>query len=121
MADQVKSFRVEDIDPRPTKPDSPGAMSTKWYDCAKCDAGYAGQSCTCAPKAADPVNRPAHYTQGKVECIDAIEASMSPEAFRGFCRGNAIKYLFRLGKKGPEAEDARKAQWYINRLVSTYA
>ena len=63
----------------------------------------------------DPVNNPTHY-QGVsgVECIDAIEAmGCGPE----FCRANAVKYLWRLGKKGQALEDAKKAQWYINRLV----
>lgn len=64
----------------------------------------------------DPVNHPVHY-QGKVETIDAIESALGTEGFAAYCRGNAIKYLSRLGKKGDAGEDARKAQWYINRLV----
>lgn len=62
----------------------------------------------------DPVNHPSHYTQGEIECIDALEAiGIGPD----FCRGNAIKYLWRIGLKGDPLEDARKAQWYVNRLV----
>lgn len=64
----------------------------------------------------DQVNHPPHYTQGKVECIDALEAiGIAPD----FCHGNAIKYLWRMGmKRGVSVlEDARKAQWYVNRLV----
>lgn len=64
---------------------------------------------------ADPVNSPAHYTQGGVECIDAIKAAMSAEAYKGFLRGNAIKYLWRYEHKGG-AESLAKAQWYIERL-----
>lgn len=71
-----------------------------------------------APPAHDPVNRPAHYTTGKVECIDALEAALGPDGFRGFCRGNALKYLWRSGKKGNVTEDLRKAIWYINREIS---
>jgi len=64
----------------------------------------------------DPVNHPAHYTQGGIECIDAIEASMSPEEFRGYLKGCNMKYLWRYRLKGG-VEDLRKAQWYLNRLI----
>lgn len=63
------------------------------------------------------VDHPAHY-QGKVEAIDAIESAMSPEAFQGFLHGNAMKYLCRLGKKGPPLEDGEKAAWYLARLIA---
>lgn len=71
-------------------------------------------------KARDEVNHPAHYTSGSVECIDALAAALGTEGFRGYCRGNIIKYLWRLGAKGDPATDARKAAWYANRLVQTY-
>lgn len=67
---------------------------------------------------ADPVNHPPHY-QGKIECIDAIESAMSPPEFWGMCRGNAIKYLYRMGKKGDALEDIKKARWYIDRLIQS--
>jgi hypothetical protein len=62
----------------------------------------------------DIVNKPPHYCQGGVECIEAIEAL---GIHREYVRANAIKYLWRLNDKGKSLEDARKAQWYINRLV----
>lgn len=61
----------------------------------------------------DAVNHPPHYA-GAIECIDAIESIGIGE---DFCRGNAIKYLWRLGKKDDALQDARKAQWYLNRLI----
>jgi hypothetical protein len=64
----------------------------------------------------DPVNHPAHYA-GKVETIDAIESALSAEGYQGYLRGNVLKYLSRMGKKGPALEDARKAQWYLGRLI----
>lgn len=67
--------------------------------------------------AADMVNHPPHY-QGKVECIDAIEAALGPDGFAAYCRGNAIKYSFRAGRKGPCAEDLAKAQWYLARATA---
>lgn len=62
------------------------------------------------------MNHPPHYTKGGVECIDAIESSMSPEEFRGYLKGNAMKYLWRYEEKGKPAEDLEKAQWYIAKL-----
>jgi len=64
----------------------------------------------------DPVNQPAHYTQGKVECIDAIESALSPEEFMGFLRGQVLKYTWRCRLKSSSLEDLRKAAWYNDRL-----
>jgi len=64
----------------------------------------------------DPVNHPSHYTQNGIECIEAIEASMSPEAFRGFAKGNVMKYVWRYEQKNG-LEDLRKAKWYLKLLI----
>ena len=66
----------------------------------------------------DPVNHPPHY-QGKVECIDAIEAALGDDGFVACCRGNAIKYIYRAGRKGDSVEDLRKAAWYLERAIKT--
>ena len=65
---------------------------------------------------ADPhVDHPAHYGGDTVyETIKVLEAWLTPEQFIGFCRGNAIKYLSRAGKKGDCAEDLRKAGFYTD-------
>lgn len=60
----------------------------------------------------DPVHAPSHYTDGGIETIDYLRAKLSPEAFVGFCQGNALKYLSRAGKKGSAAEDFAKAEVY---------
>lgn len=65
-----------------------------------------------------PVHHPAHYCRGGIECIDAIRASMSKEAFAGYCKGNAIKYLWRYEAKGG-VESLRKAQVYLGWLIDT--
>lgn len=62
----------------------------------------------------DMVNSPPHY-QGKVECIDAIESALGPVGFVAYCRGNAMKYTFRAGRKGDYSEDLAKAKWYLDR------
>jgi hypothetical protein len=59
---------------------------------------------------------PSHY-QGEVECIEAIKASMPTQQFLGYLKGNVQKYLWRYDRKNG-LEDLRKAQWYLNRLIS---
>ena len=65
----------------------------------------------------DPVEKPVHYAAGSVECIDAIEAQMTPEEFRGYLKGNVVKYLWRERKKGGK-ESLKKAKWYLNKLIN---
>jgi hypothetical protein len=64
----------------------------------------------------DDINRPAHYTQSGIECIEAIESALSPEEYRGFLKGQVLKYLWRANHKGSEIEDHLKAGWYLDRL-----
>lgn len=66
----------------------------------------------------DPVNRPAHYTAGRVECIDAIREALGDDAFVAYCRGTAIKYAWRSGRKANHAEDLRKGAWYLTKAAS---
>lgn len=67
----------------------------------------------------DMVNHPSHYkTEGEIECIDTIRASMTSEAYRGFLKGNVQKYVFRYEKKVSPAEDLKKARWYLDRLIA---
>jgi hypothetical protein len=66
----------------------------------------------------DFVNSPPHYNYGKIECIEAIEESMTPEAFKGYLKGNTMKYLWRYERKGKSVEDLKKAQWYLDKLIS---
>ena len=65
----------------------------------------------------DEVNNPPHYTQGSVECIEAIQAALTEEEFRGYCKGNAMKYIWREKHKGGD-ESLQKAQWYLSRIAS---
>lgn len=67
-------------------------------------------------QAFDTVQRPAHYNQSGIECIDAIAASMTPAEFQAYLKGNVQKYLWRYQHKNG-VEDCRKAQWYLDRLV----
>ena len=64
----------------------------------------------------DPVNHPSHYTQGKVECIDAMEQALGTEVVKGYCLGACFKYLWRRKLKGNEEQDIRKSLWYFDKF-----
>lgn len=65
----------------------------------------------------DMVNHPSHYTQGGIECIDALKAAtVSKTGIEAVCTANAIKYLWRYEEKNG-VEDVKKARWYIDRLI----
>ena len=69
----------------------------------------------------EKVNHPPHYTAGKVECIDALEAAtMGLQGIEAVCTANAIKYLWRWKSKNG-LEDLAKAKWYINKLAKHVA
>lgn len=63
--------------------------------------------------APDPVDHPKHYTNhpSGIECVQITE-------HMNFCRGNALKYIWRAGEKGPAIEDLKKARWYIDREIT---
>ncbi len=63
------------------------------------------------------VDHPPHYNNGKVECIEAIEAMLTPDEFVGYLRGNSLKYRWRFRYKKKPIEDLRKARWYEERLL----
>lgn len=67
-------------------------------------------------KLSDMVNHPPHYTKGGIECLDAIRASMTDDEYKGYLKGNIIKYLWRYEWKNG-LEDLKKAQFYQNRLI----
>lgn len=65
----------------------------------------------------DTVNSPRHYAKnGGIECIEAIEASMDKDDFRGFLKGNIQKYVWRYEEKNG-LEDLKKASWYLDLLI----
>ena len=64
----------------------------------------------------DKVNKPAHYNQGAIECIDALRSMLTLEEFEGHCRASAMGYIWRAPLKGGE-EDIRKAIWYLRMVI----
>ena len=69
------------------------------------------------PAEADMVNHPPHYTFGGIETIDFIKAKLTPEEFKGYLKGNILKYGSRVGHKGDPAQDAGKLKWYATRYA----
>ena len=65
----------------------------------------------------DVINSPAHYKVGNIETIDFIQAKLTPEEFKGYLKGNVLKYASRAGHKGNPVEDSGKLAWYANRLA----
>lgn len=63
----------------------------------------------------DAVEHPRHYTQGKIECIDAMR-SMEGDGFAAHLRCTTLKYLWRYDRKNG-LEDLLKARWYLDRLI----
>lgn len=65
---------------------------------------------------ADTVFNPKHYMQSSHECINEIKAMLSPEEFKGFLKGNVIKYRYRANLKNGK-EDLAKADNYAYYLM----
>tara|TARA_Y100001938_G_C8080788_1_gene428921 strand:+ start:1074 stop:1406 length:333 start_codon:yes stop_codon:yes gene_type:complete len=67
----------------------------------------------------DLVNSPAHYTRGSSEAITIIEEAIqdSDNPVMGMLHSQVLKYLLRLWLKENPLQDAKKAQWYLNRLI----
>ena len=89
-----------------------------WYkelDPAACE--NAETKCCNKEPNSDMVNHPSHYTQGGIECIDALKAAtVSKTGIEAVCTANVIKYLWRYEEKNG-IEDVKKARWYIDRLI----
>ena len=68
----------------------------------------------------DMINHPPHYTQGEIECIEAIKYinnKLHMEGYEGYCLGNFIKYIWRCNFKNGW-EDIDKAIFYLNELLT---
>jgi hypothetical protein len=85
--------------------------------CAKCNQFFDTDRCPyCIQEKPenDPINSPAHYTQG----IEAIDYILSWKM--NYLEGNIIKYITRYKFKNG-IEDLKKARWYIDRLIDFFS
>ena len=66
----------------------------------------------------EAVDHPPHYNKGDIETIDYIVDVLDTHGALMYCHGNVLKYTgSRLFSKGKTVEDARKAIWYLNKIV----
>jgi hypothetical protein len=68
----------------------------------------------------DMINHPPHYTKGGIETLDYIKAKLSAEEYRGYLKGNILKYISRAGLKGEADADYKKVEFYAQELVSAH-
>lgn len=64
----------------------------------------------------DVINHPSHYTQGGIECIDAMKSAFGAAQLAVYCKIAAFKYIWRCEYKNG-AEDVKKAIWYMNKFL----
>lgn len=94
-------------------------------ECEKCGGDHFRRTsngmivqCECiSDKSYDLVNRPAHYAQGDIECIDAIRSAVKElKGFDAYGTGTVIKYVWRHAHKNG-VEDLRKARWFLDVMI----
>lgn len=61
-----------------------------------------------------------HYKDMPMQPWDVMQAVLSPEEFRGYLKGNVLKYAMRAGRKDG-SDDAGKAQHYRQKLAEVMA
>ena len=75
--------------------------------CTACDWSWSPEDEPPAP----PVDDARRYDHGGIECIDAMRAALTPDEFRGYCKGCVLKYVWREGFKGGDADLAKDADY----------
>lgn len=64
------------------------------------------------------ISHPARYGGDTAyECIKVLEAWLPAEQYKGFLRGNALKYLCRVGKKDETVQELKKARFYLDKYI----
>ena len=88
--------------------DGPHTQNDAWLDFGKYQAD-------------DRVNSPSHYTSGRVEVIEVIEDAVkdAPSPGKAVLQAQVIKYILRMWLKDNPVEDAKKAEWYLKRLIDS--
>ena len=59
-----------------------------------------------------------HYNQGSKETIEILKDFLTEDEFKGFLKGNVLKYMHRYKFKNG-MEDLNKASWYLDKLKET--
>ena len=58
-----------------------------------------------------------HYRNLRPQPWEVMESWFPPDEFRGYLRGNILKYLARYPDKG-NVDDLKKAQHYLAKLIA---
>ena len=99
--DKIKS-QVHDYNIEPAMVgDSLNQKGERWNWYTEVDGEYVK-----TPTPDDPVTRPAHYTSGEIECIDAMREAFGDEALKAFCKLNAFKYLCMIQARRPKGSQS---------------
>lgn len=118
--------KVRHIEPEPTvavataedKAKMYGKIDPKTLVAKKPSTGVSIVDGTLTTTMNDAVHHPSHYTLPglTVESVDVIRAVLTPEEFEGWCKGNALKYSLRAGRKDPtkEVQDLAKAGVFLS-------
>ena len=69
-------------------------------------------------KEEEKVNHPSHYNHGGKETIEILKDFLTEDEFKGFLKGNVLKYMHRYKFKNG-MEDLNKASWYLDKLKET--
>ena len=64
------------------------------------------------------VDHPSHYNQGSKETIEILKDFLTEDEFKGFLKGNVLKYMHRYKFKNG-MEDLNRASWYLDKLKET--
>ena len=62
------------------------------------------------------VTKPKHYTQGRIECFDAIDAMVG--GLNRLDDYRIVLYIWRCFDKGDTVTDLKKARRDLNRLIA---
>ena len=114
-----RSYRlIDDGGDGSGRADDAGVNETSWFDPVETDCPGGICSVPWSTKnSIDNVNHPSHYKNAAgIECIEAIEAQLTEEEYRGYLKGNIAKYIWRERHKGG-VDSLEKANWYLKRLI----
>jgi hypothetical protein len=64
------------------------------------------------------INSPEHYQGNNIECIDAIKSMVGHYGFITYLQCSVMKYLWRFPAKGNPLQDLKKAEWFLQRLIT---
>ena len=65
----------------------------------------------------DPINKPAHYNVGDINCLQLIKQQLGKEGYLAYLTGSAYKYLYRHEHKEENIADLKKCKYFIEAKI----